>query len=107
MIQTERLSIFPLSNQEIQEMIDHQTDEELRAAYAEMLAGCRKNPDQRIWHALWVLQLNDGSCFCRSPMGGETAGGVNLALALTLWLIPGPIRSKIELCDYNNSKYMF
>lgn len=61
MIKTERLNIFPLSDKEMQEFIDKERDEVLKAAYSEMLEGCRRNPERRIWHALWVLQLNDGS----------------------------------------------
>ena len=26
-----------------------------------MLAGCKKSPEQRIWHTIWFMQLNDGS----------------------------------------------
>lgn len=61
MIQTERLNIDPLSDEEMRDVIQNESDEALKAAYSEMLAGCLKNPEQRIWHALWVLQLNDGS----------------------------------------------
>jgi len=61
MIKTERLHIFPLSDEEMCEVIKKETNEELKAAYAEMLAGCLENPERRIWYALWVLQLNDGS----------------------------------------------
>lgn len=61
MFKTERLNIFPLSDKEMQEFIDKERDEVLKAAYSEMLEGCRRNPERRIWHALWVLQLNDGS----------------------------------------------
>lgn len=61
MIKTERLNIFPLSNKEMQDMIDKETNEELKAAYLGMLDGCLKKPQQRIWHAIWALQLNDGS----------------------------------------------
>jgi len=61
MIQTERLNIYPLSDQEMRDMIHNESNEALKAAYAKMLAGCLKNPEQRIWLALWVLQLNDGS----------------------------------------------
>jgi len=60
-IQTERLNIYPLSDEEMCGMIDREPDEMLKAAFSEMLEGCLKNPQQRIWHALWVLQLNDGS----------------------------------------------
>jgi len=61
MIKTERLNIFPLSDEEMQDVINGETNEVLKAAFSEMLAGCLENPEQRIWHALWVLQLNDGS----------------------------------------------
>lgn len=61
MIKTERLNIYPLSDEEMEDMINNESDEVLKAAYLEMLDGCRKNPEKRIWHALWVLELNDGS----------------------------------------------
>jgi len=61
MIKTERLNIYPLSDEEMQDIINNETNQVLKAAYLEMLAGCKKNPEHRIWHALWVLQLNDGS----------------------------------------------
>lgn len=61
MIHTKRLIIYPLSDEEMREVIDRETDEVLKTAYSEMLAGCQRNPKKRIWHALWVLKLNDGS----------------------------------------------
>jgi len=67
-IETERLIIYPLSDEEMQDMINNETDETLKAAYSEMLAGCQKNPEHRIWHALWVLQLNDA--------GGKIVGSL-------------------------------
>lgn len=39
MIKTERLNIFPLSDREMQEIIKNETNEVLKAAYLEMLAG--------------------------------------------------------------------
>lgn len=61
MIRTERLIIYPLTDEEMREVIGRETDEVLKTAYSEMLEGCLRNPDQRIWYALWELQLNDGS----------------------------------------------
>lgn len=61
MIQTERRIIYPLSDEQMEEAIRLEANEELKAAYAQMLDGCKKYPDQRIWHALWYLELNDGS----------------------------------------------
>jgi len=60
-IRTGRLNIFPLSDQEMKKIISTESDAALKAAYAEMLDGCLKNPEQRIWYALWLLELNDGS----------------------------------------------
>lgn len=61
MIETERLRIFPLSDQEMRDVIENETNDVLKAAYSEMLDGCLEHPEHRIWHALWVLQLKDGS----------------------------------------------
>lgn len=61
MIRTERLYIYPLSNEEIIEMIHNESNEDLKNAYIEMLEGSLKNPKKRIWYALWALKLNDGS----------------------------------------------
>jgi Acetyltransferases, including N-acetylases of ribosomal proteins len=60
-IRTERLNLYPLSDQEMLDFIRNEPDEGLKAAFSKMLEGCRKHPERRIWHALWVLQLNDGS----------------------------------------------
>lgn len=61
MIKTERLNIVSLSDIEMCDVIENEANEELRAAYSEMLDGCLKNPERRIWNVLWALQLNDGS----------------------------------------------
>lgn len=61
MITTERMSIFPISDEEMQMKIEEEVDEEMKKAYTEMLACCTKIPEQRIWYAIWLMQLNDGS----------------------------------------------
>lgn len=61
MIKTERLNIFPLSDDEMEEVIRHEENEKLKEAYRQMLEGCKKDPENRLWYALWHLQLNDGS----------------------------------------------
>lgn len=43
------------------DFIRNEPDEGLKAAFSKMLESCRKNPERRIWYAIWVLQLNDGS----------------------------------------------
>lgn len=58
---SERMIISPISNEEMKIKIAEEHDTEMRKAYCEMLDGCIKNPEQRIWYALWLIQLNDGS----------------------------------------------
>lgn len=57
-VKTERMTIFPISDDEIQMMIEKETDEEMKKAYTEMLTGCRERPEQRIWYTIWLMQLN-------------------------------------------------
>lgn len=59
MVITERMSIFPISDEEMKLKIEEEIDEEMKKAYSEMLAGCTKIPGQRIWYAIWLMQLND------------------------------------------------
>jgi len=46
MVTTDRMLIFPISNKEIEMKVREETDEEMKQAYSEMLAGCREKPDQ-------------------------------------------------------------
>jgi len=45
----------------IEAIIGEEIDPEMKQAYSEMLDGCKQNPNQRIWYAIWNMQLNDGS----------------------------------------------
>ena len=60
-IKTDRLNIYPVSDEEMRNIIAAQTIPELKAAYEEMLSGCLAEPEKRIWYALWNIELNDGS----------------------------------------------
>ena len=60
-IHTERMILYPLTENEMEAVISKETDEEMKQAYSEMLAGCKEKPEQRIWYAIWNMQLNDGS----------------------------------------------
>lgn len=61
MIQTERLKLYPASNEEMQTLIAEESIPELKDAFLQMLNGCLAHPDQREWYAIWNAQLNDGS----------------------------------------------
>lgn len=60
-IKTDRLNIYPVSDEEMTEIIAVQTIPELKAAYEEMLSGCIAHPEKRIWYTLWNIELNGGS----------------------------------------------
>ena len=55
-VRTERLRIHPLSDGEMERMVEAERDAGLKQAYREMLAGCRANPGGRLWHAVWAIE---------------------------------------------------
>ncbi|MDO5521989.1 MAG: GNAT family N-acetyltransferase [bacterium] len=58
-VKTPRLTIYPLSDPEMQTLIQTEQDPEMKQAYTEMYEGCKQNPDKRIWNAVWNMQLNE------------------------------------------------
>ena len=56
-IKTKRLVIRPMSDSEIEKLAETSGSDELRAAYGEMLSGCRRDPERRIWYAPWSMTL--------------------------------------------------
>jgi Acetyltransferases, including N-acetylases of ribosomal proteins len=58
-VKTEHLIIYPLSDSEMENIIIAELNTDMKQAYSEMLNGCKQNPEQRIWHAIWNIQLND------------------------------------------------
>ena len=53
MIKTNRIKIYPATRMEMEIQIASEKDEELKAAYSEMLEGCMLHPDE------WELKLGD------------------------------------------------
>ena len=49
----------PMSDSEVEEMMAEMHSDDLRAAYGEMLAGCRREPENRIWYAPWKMTLKN------------------------------------------------
>lgn len=60
MVKTRRMTIRIASDGQMRELIEKETDPELKKAYGEMLALCIANPNQRQWYAAWFLELQDG-----------------------------------------------
>ena len=43
----------------MQIIINNEKDPELKQAYSEMLQGCIDDPGNRIWYAMWLIELKD------------------------------------------------
>ena len=56
-IKTKRMTLRPMSDDEIEALMEHIDSEELCTAYEEMLDGCKRDPENRIWYAPWEMVL--------------------------------------------------
>ena len=75
-VETERMYLYPLSDEEMRLVIEKESDPEMKQAYTEMLEGCLSNPDKRIWYAIWNMELkNDPETiagdFCFKGLGDD------------------------------------
>ena len=75
MIQTERLTIHPASDAEMQDLIAHTDDEGLKLAYTEMLTMAVENPQYRSWYAAWFIENTDGQRVGELCFKGLSADG--------------------------------
>ena len=60
-VETERMYLYPLSDEEMRLVIENESDSEMKQAYTEMLEGSLSNSDKRIWYAIWNMKLKDES----------------------------------------------
>ena len=56
-LETDRLFLYPIGDEAMRVLIAEQTEAELKQAYTEMLEGCLCEPDRRVWHAVWLMEL--------------------------------------------------
>ena len=75
-VETERMYLYPLSDEEMRLVIENESDPEMKQAYTEMLEGCLSNPDKRIWYAIWNMELKDdpetiAGDFCFKGLGDD------------------------------------
>lgn len=61
MLKTKRLKIYPATQKQMEAFIAAQSDENLKAAYTEMLSGSLAHPEQWNWYAIWMIELADGT----------------------------------------------
>ena len=76
MIETENLKIYAASQNEMENFIELQTNEVLKAAYTEMLNGCIENPEQWEWYAICMIELKDGTHIGEMCFKGLNSDGV-------------------------------
>ena len=60
-VETERMYLYPLSDEEMRLVIENESESEMKQAYTEMLEGSLSNSDKRIWYAIWNMELKDES----------------------------------------------
>ena len=61
-VKTKRMVLRPMSDAETEALIARtDSDDELRAAYGEMLDGCKRDPANRVWYAPWKMALKGGA----------------------------------------------
>ncbi|MDO4371906.1 MAG: GNAT family N-acetyltransferase [Clostridia bacterium] len=62
-IRTRRMTLHPMTDAEIENLIACTDSDELHTAYGEMLDGCRRDPENRIWYAPWAMTLKDSPTY--------------------------------------------
>ncbi len=82
-IETNRLKIYPATQELMDAAIRSQTDMHLTEAYREMLDGALSHPDQWEWYAMWQIELKDGTpigdlCFKGICADGTTEIGYGI-----------------------------
>ena len=58
-VESSRLFFYPIGDEEMRKLISDEKNSELRQAYSEMLQGCVDEPEKRIWHAVWQIELKE------------------------------------------------
>ena len=62
-VKTKRMLLSPMSDGEIEALMEKTDSAELREAYGEMLSGCKRDPGNRIWYAPWKMTRKSDNTF--------------------------------------------
>ncbi len=76
MLKTRRLKIYASSQDTMEQFIETQSVDVLKAAYTEMLNGYLNHPDQWEWYAIWMIELKNGTHIGELCFKGLSANGV-------------------------------
>jgi len=83
-IETERLMLAPISNDDMVSLMRNEPSNEMKEAYREMLAGCLAHPRERIWYAVWLMKRKEDGVvvgdFCFKGLGAD--GSVEIGYGL-------------------------
>ena len=66
-LHTKRLNLIPMTDQELAETMERETDPHMKQAYGEMLSACRAHPEDRLFCTQWRIRDEEGA----------TVGGVS------------------------------
>lgn len=115
-IATNRLLLYPISDDAMRQMIAAEPDAEMKQAYTEMLQGCIDEPQNRQWYAVWLMDLKSQPgkiagdfCFKGLQPGGVVEIGYGLrdgccgkgymteaVKAITTWAFAQPSITRVE-----------
>jgi RimJ/RimL family protein N-acetyltransferase len=56
-VESKRLFLYPISDEAMRTLIDQEPDPEMKQAYTDMLEGCLAKPNNRMWSAVWNMEL--------------------------------------------------
>lgn len=84
-LKTKRLLLVPMTEAELEQKTENTAEPELAAAYGEMLSGCRREPENRLWYTAWRMALKSAPenpigdlCF----KGAPEKGGVEIGYGM-------------------------
>lgn len=74
-IRTKRLTLVPLTDGELEALMNRETDPHMKGAYGEMLSGCRDHPADRLFYTEWRMTLPDGTSIGGLGFKGPAVNG--------------------------------
>lgn len=82
-IKTKRLLLSPMSGEELDALIEGESDEHLKSAYGQMLRLSREHPAEAEWYVCWSIVRRDGQrvgsfCFMGPPEEGAVELGCGI-----------------------------
>lgn len=84
-LESKRLYMYPLNDAEMKSLVEKEENPVMKQAYSEMLGGCLADPANRVWYAMWYMELKEfpGSIageFCFKGIGSRGAVEIGYGL---------------------------